>query len=374
MTRSSSGLPPESVQALTNARNCRDRRWFQSPVGGEQRSDVDRASLMATRNAKVKPQRSVAAVEFIESMECLPVNKLPEGPEWSYEIKLDGYRIEAVKNAGETMLCSRRGNILNRKFPYIAAALQDLPDATILDGELVALDTDGISNFNLLQNFRSAELQIHYYVFDILAHKGKDLTNLPLEKRRSILAKVTPVNDHISLSVVEHGSASQILKFVKAHGLEGVVAKRSDSVYEHGKRTGLWCKYRINLGQEFVIGGYTAGSNGFDSLIVGFYRGKDLIFSARVRAGFVPASRRTVFAQIKHLKTAKCPFVNLPERSEGRWEQGLTAEKMKGCIWLKPEAVARIDFREWTGGDKLRHTKFVALRDDKDPRKVVRES
>jgi ATP-dependent DNA ligase len=98
-----------------------------------------------------------------------------------------------------------------------------------------------------------------------------------------------------------------------------------------------------------------------------------LMFAARVRAGFVPATRRDVFAQIKHLKVAKCPFANLPEKSEGRWGQGLAAEKMKGCIWLKPETVVRVDFAEWTGGDKLRHTKFVAMRDDKDPRKVVRE-
>jgi bifunctional non-homologous end joining protein LigD len=93
-----------------------------------------------------------------------------------------------------------------------------------------------------------------------------------------------------------------------------------------------------------------------------------------VRAGFVPATRREVFAQIKDLKTTKCPFANLPEKSEGRWGQGLTAEKMKGCVWLKPKAVARIDFAEWTGADKLRHTKFAALRGDKDPRKVVKET
>jgi ATP-dependent DNA ligase len=199
------------------------------------------------------------------------------------------------------------------------------------------------------------------------------LTALPLEERRAILTKILPRNDHISLSVVDY-SAAQMLKFVKQHGLEGVVAKREESVYEPGKRSGLWSKYRVNLGQEFVVGGYTPGSNGFDALIVGFYRGKDLMFAGRVRAGFVPASRREVFAQIKGLKAAKCPFANLPEVSEGRWGQGLTAEKMKGCVWLKPKAVARIDFAEWTGADKLRHTKFVAIRDDKDPHKVVRET
>ena len=128
------------------------------------------------------------------------------------------------------------------------------------------------------------------------------------------------------------------------------------------------------MGQEFVVGGYTPGSSGFDALIVGFCKGNDLLFASRVRAGFVPATRRDVFAKIKGNKTTKCPFANLPEKSEGRWGQGLTAEKMKGCVWLKPETVVRIDFAEWTGADKLRHTKFVALREDKDPKKVVRET
>jgi ATP-dependent DNA ligase len=152
------------------------------------------------------------------------------------------------------------------------------------------------------------------------------------------------------------------------------VAKRLDSLYEPGKRSGAWCKYRINLGQEFVVGGFTPGGNGFDALILGFYRGKDLYFAARVRAGFVPAMRRQVFAKIKDLKTAKCPFVNLPEHSDGRWGQGLTAEKMKSCVWVKTKVVVRIDFAEWTGADKLRHTKFIGLREDKDPKKVVRET
>jgi bifunctional non-homologous end joining protein LigD len=165
-----------------------------------------------------------------------------------------------------------------------------------------------------------------------------------------------------------------MLKFVKDHGLEGVVAKRADSFYQPGQRTGLWSKYRINLGQEFVIGGYVPSHLGVDSLVVGFYRGKDLIYAARVRAGLVPATRREVFERIKHLKTPKCPFATLPELSAGRWGQGLTAEKMKECVWLCPQIGARIDFLEWTGADHLRHTKFVALRADKDPSKVVRET
>jgi DNA ligase D-like protein (predicted ligase) len=321
-----------------------------------------------------KSKQTQAKVAFIESMECLPVAKLPEGREWTYEIKLDGFRLEAAKSHGVTTLYSRRGNVLNRKFPYIAAALADLPDGTVLDGEIVALDKKGRSSFTLLQNFRSAEKQIHYYAFDILMFRGRKLTDLPLIERRDLLEKALPTNGHIGLSMVEPRSAARMLQFVKRRGLEGVVAKRSDSLYEPGRRSGSWSKYRINLGQEFVIGGYTPGTNGFDALIIGFYRGRNLTFAARVRAGFTPASRREVFAQIKHLKTTKCPFVNLPELGDGRWGQGLTAEKMKACVWLKPQAVVRIDFREWTGADHLRHTTYVALREDKNPRQVVKET
>jgi ATP-dependent DNA ligase len=282
-----------------------------------------------TMAAKKATSRAVAS--FIETMDCLPVSTVPQGPEWTYELKLDGYRLEAVKSRGKVTLYSRRHNILNRKFGYIAEALENFPDETVLDGELIAMDEEGRADFNLLQNFKSAESKIHYYAFDVLMHKGKLLVGRPLAERREILAKILPRNEHISLSAVG-SSAAQMLRFVKAHGLEGIVAKRADSPYEPGKRSGLWSKYRVNLGQEFVIGGYTAG-NPFDALIVGFYRGKDFMFAGRIRAGFVPSTRREVFTKLKGLNIAKCPFANLPEKEAGRWGQGLTAEKMRSCIW-----------------------------------------
>jgi DNA ligase D-like protein (predicted ligase) len=324
--------------------------------------------------AKKKPAKTTANVAFVESMECLPVTTLPQGKEWSYEIKLDGFGLEAVKKKNRVTLYSRRGNVFNRKFPYLASALEELPDDTILDGEVVALDESGRSDFGLLLNFRSAESKIHYFVFDILAHKGRAVSQLPLVDRRKLLNNVLALNAHISRSPAEEGSSTKILTFAKQHGLEGVVAKRLDGVYEPGRRSGSRCKYRINLGQEFVMGGYTPGSHGFDALIVGFYQDKELFFAARGRAGFVPATRRQLFPTIKKLEVKKCPFVNFPEQSDGRWGQGLTAEKMKSCIWLKPAVVVRLDFAEWTSTGKLRHTKFIGLREDKDPRKVIRET
>src|ERR1700761_589906 len=304
-----------------------------------------------------KPASPKQPAGFIETMDCLPVSRLPEGPEWTYEIKLDGYRLEVVRSANRTTLFSRRQNVLNQKFDYVATALNDLPNETVIDGELVAIGLDGRPDFNLLQNFRSAKSCIVYYAFDILIYKQRNLTQLPLSERRAILSSVIEPGEHVALSEVSDRSAAEMLTFIKSHGLEGAVAKRSDSVYQPGQRTGLWSKCRINLGQEFVVGGYVPSHLGVDSLVVGFYRGNDLIYAARVRAGLVPATRREVFERIKHLETPKCPFANLPELSAGRWGQGLTAEKMKECVWLHPEVVAQIQFVEWTGADHLRHTK-----------------
>jgi DNA ligase D-like protein (predicted ligase) len=311
---------------------------------------------------------------FIEPMECLPVERIPEGNLWTYELKLDGYRLVAVKSAGKVTLYSRKGTDLTKRFAHVAVALGGLPDETVIDGELVALDEQGKPNFNLLQNFRSAESHVMFYAFDVLVRRGELLMKQVLSKRREILASTVKLHDHVGISQVSNQTAMEMLAFVKAHGLEGVIAKRTDSAYEPGRRSGLWVKRRVNLSQEFVVGGYVPGHLGVDSIVIGVYRDKQLHYAARVRAGFVPLTRRQVFERIKPLETAKCPFVNLPEKEAGRWGQGLTAEKMKECVWVKPRIVAEIQFLEWTGADHLRHTKFVGLRDDKDPRSVVRES
>jgi bifunctional non-homologous end joining protein LigD len=168
-------------------------------------------------------------------------------------------------------------------------------------------------------------------------------------------------------------SATDLLAAVRQQSLEGIIGKRKDSLYESGKRTGAWIKYRVNRGQELVIGGYVPGTHGLDSIIVGFYRGKNLIYVARVRNGFVPASRRHVFEKLRPFLTSVCPFVNLPETQRSRWGEGLTAEDMEKCVWLRPELVAQIEFLEWTESDHLRHSKFVALREGKDALSVVKE-
>jgi bifunctional non-homologous end joining protein LigD len=161
-------------------------------------------------------------------------------------------------------------------------------------------------------------------------YNNRDLTRLPLVERheitKSILRFESPrvrIADHFTVP------ATDMLSAIQGQGLEGVVAKSKDSRYEIGKRSGSWAKYRLNSGQELVIGGYIPGAHGVDVIVVGYYRGEDLIYVARVRSGFVPASRRQVFARLKPLLISKCPFVNLPERHKGRWGEGLTAADME---------------------------------------------
>jgi bifunctional non-homologous end joining protein LigD len=160
---------------------------------------------------------------------------------------------------------------------------------------------------------------------------------------------------------------------VRTQGLEGLVAKRRDSVYEPGLRSGAWMKMRVNRGQEFVIGGYTRGTKTFDALVFGYYEGKKLIFAARTRNGFTPLSRAQLFKKFKGLEIDECPFANLPEAKSGRWGQGLTKAKMAECQWLEPVLVAQVEFLEWTGENHLRHARFVGLREDRKAEDVRRE-
>jgi DNA ligase D-like protein (predicted ligase) len=311
---------------------------------------------------------------FVEPMECLAVSKLPEGPNFLWEVKLDGYRALAVKSGTGVTLFSRRRKSLNKQFPYIVDALADLPEGTVVDGEVVAIDDNGRPDFNLLQNFRAEASRIQYYVFDLLCWKDRDLTRVPLVERRALLKSLVVIRDkRIRIADYFEAAPNDLLAAVREQRLEGIIGKRKDSVYQSGKRSGAWIKYRVNRGQEFVIGGYFPGPHGIDSLIVGYYEGDKLMYVARTRNGFVPASRRQVFSKLKHLVTSACPFVNLPETRRSRFGEELTAEKMKKAVWLRPEAVAQIEFLEWTEGNRLRHSKFVGLREDKNPRDVVKE-
>src|SRR2546430_4494382 len=171
-------------------------------------------------------------------MECLSVSKLPEGSNFVWEVKLDGYRALAVKSGTGVTLFSRRRKSLNRQFPYIVEALADLPQGTVVDGELVAIDDSGRPDFNLLQNFRSEASRIHYYVFDLLCCNGHDFTGLPLIERRALLKSLVAIHDkRIRISEYVEAAPSDLVSAAREQGLEGVIGKRKDSLYQPGKRS-----------------------------------------------------------------------------------------------------------------------------------------
>ena len=316
-----------------------------------------------------------ARLDFVRPMLAKPVKELPAGPNWLYELKLDGYRVLVVKERGVVTLFSRRGNILTNAFPHIAGSFSFLTDNTILDGELVVLDESGKPSFAALQKHKFRPEALHFYAFDLIAYKGKDLRKLSLIDRRTLLEKsaLTRMREPVRLSSVFPTSPSQLVAAARKSGLEGVVAKRGDSRYESGERSGAWVKYKTNKGQELVIGGYKPGGDGFEYLLVGYYEGRALIFIAKIRNGFTPALRRDVARRFAGLRTSRCPFANLPEKPSARRGEAITAEVMKNIQWLKPKLVAQIEFTEWTKGNHLRHSRFIELRDDKDASEVVRE-
>jgi DNA ligase D-like protein (predicted ligase) len=319
---------------------------------------------------------AVTKARFIEPMLLLRTEKLPEGPEWQVELKLDGYRALAIKSGGKVYLRSRNDNDFNIRYPGVVKALATMPDDTVIDGEVVALDAEGRPSFNTLQNYGSSGVPLHFFIFDVLVLKGKDVMGEPLVKRRELIEKhVLPkLADPIRYSPVLEGTMKQLVHSVKTQGLEGLVAKRRDSKYEPGLRPGAWQKMRVNAGQELVIAGYTPSPKNFDALVIGYYQDGKLMYAARTRNGFTPASRAELFKKLKPLEIAECPFANLPEKKAGRWGAGLTAAKMAECRWLKPVTVAQFEFVEWTSDAHLRHSRFVALREDKNAKDVRREA
>jgi DNA ligase D-like protein (predicted ligase) len=312
---------------------------------------------------------------FFEPMLLLATSSLPEGKEWEYELKLDGYRAIAFKSNGRVHLRSRSNKDLVAKYPAITGNLQKLPDETVIDGEVVALDDSGRPSLNTLQNFGSSTGPIFYVIFDVLILGGKDVRFKPLERRRELLKTkvLSKLHEPIRYSPSLDASLPDLIQSVREQGLEGLVAKRRTSVYESGQRSGVWLKMRVNRGQEFVIAGYTPGPKNFDALIFGYYEGDELMYVARTRNGFTPASRERLFQRFRQLETAECPFANLPETRSGPSGQGLTAAKMKECCWLRPRLVGQFEFAEWTPENHLRHSRFVELRGDKDPHEVRKE-
>ena len=314
-------------------------------------------------------QKMPAALRFVPPMECKTVERIPQGDDWQYELKLDGYRAIAVKQSGELELYSRYGNSFNADFPTIVDALEKLrPKRFVIDGEIVALDEEGRHSFNLLQRSRGKPIAtLQFYLFDLLYLDEENLMRQPFAKRRARLEEtfhLLPKN--VQFSPLLQGDAETVLRNVAAFEFEGVIAKRRDSIYTPGKAPGSWQKHKTQNSDDFIIGGYIPSTAGVDQVIVGEKRSGRFYYVEAVKNGFVPATRERVFNAIKDREIDKCPFVNLPET---KGAHRMDRQKMEKTRWVKPGVVCEIAFNERTGAGHLRHSRFLRLRDDFDRRR-----
>jgi bifunctional non-homologous end joining protein LigD len=288
---------------------------------------------------------------------------VPVGRDWTYEVKWDGYRTLVAKDGARVKLWSRNLKDATGQYPSIARGAAGIhANTALLDGEIVALDEDGRPSFQALHHQSAAVLV--YYAFDVLHLDGRDLLKVPLVERRSHLPAIVADTRLLSSDPLP-GTAAEIEKAVRGLELEGIVAKKRHSIYEPGRRSPSWIKVKFNRRQEFVIGGYKPNAANLESLVVGYHERRQLHFAGRVRAGLTPSVRGEIFRRIARDRIEQCPFVDLPNSRKGHWGEGVTVEDMAKLRWVKPRVVVEVSFVEWTRDGALRHSEFVALRDDK---------
>jgi DNA ligase D-like protein (predicted ligase) len=285
-------------------------------------------------------------------------------PDWIFERKLDGVRCLAHRDGGGPVhLFSRTDHSMDGNYPEIVEALSNERCRDfVIDGEVVAFDRRGVTSFQRLQRRGRQRVAVFFYVFDALRLDGRDVRDLPVRERKSLLRKELSFHGPVRYTPHRNEVGEQMYRDACRKGLEGIIAKRADSPYR-ATRSSDWRKLKCHAEQELVIGGYTAPQGSrtdFGALLVGYWEDDRLRYAGKVGTGFDQALLHDLGKQLRDLERDDAPFADVHPIP-------------RGAHWVEPELVGQIGFTEWTRDGRLRHPRFLGLRDDKPAREVVRE-
>lgn len=323
----------------------------------------------------LKKARKEKQPDFIAPMLATLTENYFSSDDWIYEHKFDGERCFAYKKNGKVRLKSRNDRIINNEYPELVTVLEkQAADDFIIDGEIVALNKEGISDFQLLQgriNIKSIteseslekQVPIYYHIFDLLYTNGYNICHLPLLARKALLKNLLRYNKMLNYTLHHVGDGVALFKKACAAHWEGLIAKKIDSTYV-SKRSPSWLKFKCSAGQELVIIGYTEpkGSRAyFGALLVGYYDNGKLMYAGKVGTGFTQTTLELLGKKLKKLETKKKTVINY----DGT---------LRGVHWVKPILIAEFKFAQWTRGNRLRVGRYQGLRDDKKATQVVKET
>jgi bifunctional non-homologous end joining protein LigD len=333
----------------------------------------------ATAEIDLSAARETPMPSYLEPMGATLASHPFSDDDWLFEIKWDGYRVEAVVRDGKVRLFTRNGNDAETYFPRLLTPGSWIEaEQAIVDGEVVALDDRGVPDFSLLQEritaFRSARaVPLVFQAFDLLYHDGRLLVNVPLEERKKLLKLVLREGPRVRFASHVEAEGTAFFEAARKLGVEGIVAKHRRSRYEPGRRATTWLKIKIRPEQELVVGGWTPGdgkASELGALVVGVYEGDKLRFAGKVGSGFNARVRPQLRKQLDELETDQPPFEPAPPTDyRGRWGGDLV-----GVRWVRPEFVIRAEIGGWTRDGIVRQTSFKGLDPGRDPRSVVRET
>ena len=355
------------------------RKTNSSAAKGRRRTEKDTSRETTLKPAKVpvvntlKNTSKTPSPDDLQPMLATLVDAPIDEPGWTYEIKWDGYRALGFINKGSIELVSRNNKSFNQKFYPVYDALKQWKINAVVDGEIIVVNEKGAADFSDLQGWRSeADGQLIYYLFDILWLEGKDLMNLTLVERRKILKSVIPKNsDILQRSETFNIPGKELFGLTDKLGLEGIIAKKENSLYIPDTRSKEWLKIKTEKRQEAVIGGYTRNENTskqFSALLLGVYDKGDFVSIGPVGTGFTNQLQTEILKKCKPLIIKACPFREAPDYNKpSRFRPNPPKAKV---TWVKPVLVCEISYREKTKDGAIRHPSFKGLREDKNAKDV----